>query len=72
MWAYYVTERVKDRTPTGAELDRLAGTNNYGRRVLSRWSGHIMVAYGSGSGSKVNVSQVAPMRHSGDQAATFR
>lgn len=43
MWAYYVTERSKGRTPTGAELDRVAGTNNYGRRVLRRWreSGHL-------------------------------
>lgn len=37
MWAYYVTERAKGRTPTGAELDRIAGTNNYGRRMLRRW-----------------------------------
>jgi hypothetical protein len=37
MWAYYVTERSKGRKPTGAELDRIAGTNNYGRRVLRRW-----------------------------------
>ncbi|PKW14290.1 DUF2637 domain-containing protein [Saccharopolyspora spinosa] len=37
MWAYYHTERAKGRTPTGAELDRIAGTNNYGRRVLRRW-----------------------------------
>ncbi|SFR27875.1 hypothetical protein SAMN04488564_111315 [Lentzea waywayandensis] len=37
MWAYYVTERAKGRSPTGAELDRIAGTNNYGRRVLRRW-----------------------------------
>jgi hypothetical protein len=43
MWAYYVTELSKGRTPTGAELDRIAGTNNYGRRVLRRWrqSGHL-------------------------------
>lgn len=42
MWAYYVTERAKSRTPTGAELDRIAGTNNYGRKVLRRWrqAGH--------------------------------
>lgn len=39
MWAYYVTERTKGRTPTGAELDRIAGTNNYGRRILRRWKG---------------------------------
>ncbi|MFC3893192.1 DUF2637 domain-containing protein [Lentzea rhizosphaerae] len=37
MWAYFVTERAKGRAPTGAELDRLAGTNNYGRKVLRRW-----------------------------------
>lgn len=37
MWSYYVTERSKVRTPTGAELDRVAGTNNYGRKVLRRW-----------------------------------
>jgi hypothetical protein len=37
MWVYYVTERSKGRTPTGAELDRIAGTNNYGRRLLRRW-----------------------------------
>jgi hypothetical protein len=42
MWTYFVTERSKGRTPTGAELDRAAGTNNYGRRMLRRWraSGH--------------------------------
>ncbi len=37
MWAYYVTERSKGRAPTGAELDRVAGTNNYGRRLLRQW-----------------------------------
>lgn len=37
MWTHYVTERSKGRTPTGAELDRIAGTNNYGRKVLRRW-----------------------------------
>jgi hypothetical protein len=37
MWAYYVTEQAKGRTPTGAELDRISGTNNYGRKVLRRW-----------------------------------
>ncbi len=46
MWAYYVTERSNGRTPTGAELDRIAGTNNYGRRVLRRWlqAGHLPIA----------------------------
>ncbi|GDY33883.1 DUF2637 domain-containing protein [Gandjariella thermophila] len=37
MWAYYQTERAKGRRPTGAELDRVFTTNNYGRRVLRRW-----------------------------------
>ena len=37
MWAFYVTEQAKGRVPTGAELDRIAGTNNYGRKVLRRW-----------------------------------
>ncbi|RMI33590.1 DUF2637 domain-containing protein [Nocardia stercoris] len=37
MWAYYRSERSLGRTPTGAELDRIAGTNNYGRKVLRRW-----------------------------------
>ncbi|GGM34301.1 hypothetical protein GCM10012275_02050 [Longimycelium tulufanense] len=43
MWAYYVTERSKGRVPTGAELDRITGTNNYGRKVLRRWrqAGHL-------------------------------
>lgn len=38
MWAYFVTERAKGRTPTGAELDRIAQTNNYGRKVLRHWA----------------------------------
>jgi hypothetical protein len=37
MWEYYRSERSQGRTPTGAELDRVAGTNNYGRKVLRRW-----------------------------------
>ena len=43
MWAYYMTEQAKGRTPTGAELDRITGTNNYGRKVLRRWrhAGHL-------------------------------
>jgi hypothetical protein len=42
MWAYYLTEQARGRMPTGAELDRIAGTNNYGRKVLRRWrhAGH--------------------------------
>jgi len=37
MWAHYQHERAAGRTPTGADLDRVAGTNNYGRAVLTRW-----------------------------------
>jgi len=37
MWAYFQSERCQGRTPTGAELDRIAGTNNYGRAVVRRW-----------------------------------
>lgn len=42
MWSHYLTETAKGRMPTGAELDRVAGTNNYGRRVLRQWrdTGH--------------------------------
>jgi hypothetical protein len=34
MWAHYQRERAAGRTPTGAELDRVANTNNYGRGVF--------------------------------------
>ncbi|WP_375336771.1 DUF2637 domain-containing protein [Amycolatopsis sp. SID8362] len=37
MWEYYVRERSCGRTPTVAELDRMAGTHNYGRRILRKW-----------------------------------
>lgn len=37
MWEYYVGVRARGRTPTGAELDRMAGTHNYGRRILRKW-----------------------------------
>jgi hypothetical protein len=37
MWKHYERQRTAGRTPTGAELDRIAGTNNYGRAVLARW-----------------------------------
>lgn len=37
MWQYYRDERASGRTPTGADLDRMAGTNNYGRKVRRRW-----------------------------------
>lgn len=37
MWEYFQRERAAGRTPTGAELDRVVGTHNYGRAVLRRW-----------------------------------
>jgi hypothetical protein len=37
MWNYFQQERAKGRTPTGAELARAVGTNNYGRAVLAQW-----------------------------------
>ncbi|SEF38429.1 Protein of unknown function [Amycolatopsis pretoriensis] len=37
MWAYYEAERRQGRTPSGADLDRNAGTHNYGRRILRKW-----------------------------------
>ena len=37
MWAHFQREHARGRTPTGAELDRVAGTNNYGRTVLRQW-----------------------------------
>lgn len=37
MWAHFQREQTHGRTPTGAELDRVAGTNNYGRTVLRHW-----------------------------------
>jgi len=37
MWAYYERELACGRRASGAELDRIAGTNNYGRAVLARW-----------------------------------
>lgn len=37
MWEHFQRERARGRTPSGAELDRVAGTNNYGRTVLRQW-----------------------------------
>jgi hypothetical protein len=37
MWSHYQHENAQGRTPTGAELDRVAGTHNYGRRILRKW-----------------------------------
>ncbi|MFC8361283.1 DUF2637 domain-containing protein [Streptomyces griseorubiginosus] len=48
MWAYYQRQLAIGRVPSGAELDRVAGTNNYGRAVLKRWrrSGRILAGVG--------------------------
>lgn len=37
MWSYFQREHAKSRAPSGAELDRAIGTNNYGRAVLAQW-----------------------------------
>lgn len=37
MWEHYQRERSRGHVPTGAELDRVAGTRDYGRGVLRRW-----------------------------------
>lgn len=37
MWTYFHAQVARGRMPSGAELDRAAGTNNYGRRVLRQW-----------------------------------
>ncbi|WP_327388681.1 DUF2637 domain-containing protein [Streptomyces sp. 3213.3] len=37
MWEHFRQQLAAGHTPTGAELDRVAGTNNYGRAVLARW-----------------------------------
>jgi hypothetical protein len=37
MWEHYRRALAAGRTLTGAELDRIAGTRDYGRAVLARW-----------------------------------
>lgn len=37
MWQHFVREHARGRTPSGAELDRVAKTHNYGRRSLRGW-----------------------------------
>lgn len=37
MWEHFQRAQAEGRTPTGAELDRVAGTHTYGRAVLRRW-----------------------------------
>ncbi|RSN26780.1 hypothetical protein DMC61_25260 [Amycolatopsis sp. WAC 04169] len=37
MWNFYIAEQQLGRTPSGADLDRVAGTHNYGRRILRKW-----------------------------------
>lgn len=39
MREHFTRDQARGCTPTGAELDRVAGTNNYGRTVLRRWRG---------------------------------
>ncbi|HEX5401481.1 MAG TPA: DUF2637 domain-containing protein [Pseudonocardiaceae bacterium] len=63
MWAYYVTERSKGHIPTGAELDRIAGTNNYGRRLLRRWTNTGRIAHNRTAGVDKDGSVVSPTGH---------
>lgn len=58
MWNYFQAERARGRIPTGAELDRVAGTNNYGRSVVRQWreSGRIEPASESSQGNGHTVS----------------
>jgi len=37
MWEDFRRQLAAGRAPSGAELDRVAGTNNYGRAVSARW-----------------------------------
>jgi hypothetical protein len=37
MWQHWLECRAAGRPVTGAELDRVFGTNNYGRRVINEW-----------------------------------
>lgn len=37
MWEHFQRERSRGRFPTGAELDRVAGTTDYGRGLLRQW-----------------------------------
>jgi hypothetical protein len=37
MWEHFRQQLAEGRVPSGAELDRVAGTNNYGRGELARW-----------------------------------
>ncbi|WP_461061902.1 hypothetical protein [Streptomyces pseudoechinosporeus] len=37
MWEHFQRQLASGRMPSGAELDRVAGTNSYGRAVLARW-----------------------------------
>ncbi|GLY38816.1 hypothetical protein Amsp01_048400 [Amycolatopsis sp. NBRC 101858] len=37
MWEFYEAKCRQGRTPSGADLDRIAGTHNHGRRILRKW-----------------------------------
>lgn len=37
IWTHFRREQAHGRTQTGAELDRVADTNNNGRTVLRQW-----------------------------------
>ncbi|MFI5587220.1 DUF2637 domain-containing protein [Amycolatopsis sp. NPDC051758] len=56
MWEHYRAALAAGHTPTGAELDRVAGTNDYGRAVLARWrrTGRIPTTEPDETGSTVD------------------
>ncbi|WP_344309474.1 DUF2637 domain-containing protein [Fodinicola feengrottensis] len=37
MWDYFCRQRAVGHTPNGVELDKVAGTRDYGRSVIRRW-----------------------------------
>lgn len=58
MWAHFLGEQARGRIPTGAELDRIAGTNNYGRTVLRQWreQGRLPSTNGTPQGTRGGVA----------------
>lgn len=61
MWEHFQRELSRGRTPTGAELDRIAGTNNFGRAVLRRWrrDGRVPPAAVLRLGSRPNAEDIS-------------
>jgi hypothetical protein len=64
MWAYFVTEQSKGRTPTGAELDRVFSTNTAGACSASGATKAVWRQYRARSGATSVPCRSATMRHS--------